>query len=129
MMTNTIAVGSILFEGGTRLPKFLRLQDESDSNGWAVLKDARSEFEKTIQDAGWTFFFMAGEIKATVFGFDKEKALRSALKRLIVDVKLQRCNGIEITRITESSFLKVPYVSVFAHVRHLHKGLVFSRLN
>lgn len=72
------------------MPKFLRLQRESDSNGWVALKDARLEFEKTIQDAGWTFCFMAGETKAAVFGFDKEKALRSALKRLIVHVKLQR---------------------------------------
>jgi hypothetical protein len=69
---------------------------------------------------------MAAEIKATVFGFDKRKALRAALKRLIAKVKSQDCNGIEITRVTGKSFLKVPYVSVSAHPRHLQKGLVFS---
>ena len=69
---------------------------------------------------------MAGEIKTTVFGFDKQKALRTALKRLIADVKLQHCNSIEITQVIGKSFLKVPYVSVFAHVRHLQKGLSFS---
>jgi hypothetical protein len=125
-MTDTIRAGSILVEGGTHLPKSLLLQSESDSNGWAALKDARSAFEKTIQEAGWTFFFMAGEIKTTVFGFDKQKALRTALKRLIADVKLQHCNSIEITQVIGKSFLKVPYVSVFAHVRHLQKGLSFS---
>ena len=125
-MTDTITAGSILVEGGTHLPKSLLLQSESDSNGWAALKDARSAFEKTIQEAGWTFFFMAGEIKTTVFGFDKQKALRTALKRLIADVKLQHCNSIEITQVIGKSFLKVPYVSVFAHVRHLQKGLSFS---
>ena len=36
------------------------------------------------------------EIKTTVFGFDKEKALRTALKRLIANVKSHHCNGIEI---------------------------------
>jgi hypothetical protein len=125
-MTDTITAGSILVEGGTHLPKSLLLQSESDSNGWAALKDARSAFEKTIQEAGWTFFFMAGEIKTTVFGFDRQKALRTALKRLIADVKLQHCNSIEITQVIGKSFLKVPYVSVFAHVRHLQKGLSFS---
>jgi hypothetical protein len=125
-MTDTIRAGSILVEGGTHLPKSLLLQSESDSNGWAALKDARSAFEKTIQEAGWTFFFMAGEIKTTVFGFDKQKALRTALKRLIADVKLQHCNSIEITQVIGKSFLKVPYVSVFAHVRHLQKGLSFA---
>jgi hypothetical protein len=98
-MTDTIRARSILVEGGTHLPKSLLLQSESDSNGWAALKDARSTFEKTIQEAGWTFFFMAGEIKTTVFGFDKQKALRTALKRLIADVKLQHCNSIEITQV------------------------------
>ena len=69
---------------------------------------------------------MAGEIKTTVFGFDRQKALRAALKRLIADVKSQHCNSIEITRVMGKSFLKVPYVSVSAHPRHLQKGMVFS---
>jgi len=124
-MTDTITVGSILVEEGTYLPKSLLLQSDSNSNGWAALRDARSMFEKTIQEAGWTFFFMAGEIKATVFGFDRQKALRTALKRLIADVKSQHCNSIEITRVIAKSFLKVPYVSVSALPRHLQKGMVF----
>ena len=74
-MTDTITAGSILVEEGTHLPKSLLLQSESNSNGWAVIKDARSTFEKTIQEAGWTFFFMAGEIKAIVFGFDRAKGV------------------------------------------------------
>ena len=125
-MTDTITAGSILVEEGTHLPKSLPLQSESNPNGWAAVKDAGSTFEKTIQEAGWTFFFMAGEIKATVFGFDRQKALRAALKRLIVGVKSQHCNSIEITRVIGKSFLKVPYVSVSAHPRHLQKGVFFS---
>ena len=68
---------------------------------------------------------MAGEIKATVFGFDKPKALGAAVKRLITDVKSQHCNSIEIARVTDRSFLGVPYVTVFAHPRHLQKGVLF----
>jgi hypothetical protein len=40
--------------------------------------------------------------------------------------KAQSCNSIEITSVIGKSFLKVPYVSVIAHVRHLQTGLVFS---
>ena len=69
---------------------------------------------------------MAGEIKTTVFGFDRQKALRAALKRLIAEVKSQHCNSIEITRVVDKSFLSVPYVSVSAHPRHLQKGMLFS---
>jgi len=125
-MTDTITAGSILVEEGTHLPKSLLLQSESSSNGWAAVKDVRATFEKAIQQAGWTFFFMAGEIKTTVFGFDRQKAMRAALKRLIAEVKSQHCNSIEITRVVGKSFLSVPYVSVSAHPRHLQKGMLFS---
>ena len=125
-MTDTITAGSMLVEEGTHLPKSLLLQSESSSNGWAAVKDVRATFEKAIQQAGWTFFFMAGEIKTTVFGFDRQKAMRAALKRLIAEVKSQHCNSIEITRVVGKSFLSVPYVSVSAHPRHLQKGMLFS---
>src|ERR1022692_3875426 len=68
-MTGAITAGSILIEEGTHLPNSLLLQSESCSNGWASVKNARSTLEKEIQEAGWTFFFMAGEIRSTVFGF------------------------------------------------------------
>ncbi len=125
-MTDTITAGRIWVEEGNHLPKSFLLRSESDSNGWATVSEASPAFEKTIQEAGWTFFFMAGEIKATVFGFDKQKALRTALRRLIVDVKAQHCNSIEITQVASKSFLNVPYVSVMAHPRHLQMGLRFS---
>ncbi len=126
-MTDTIAAGNILVQERTLLPRSLLLESESDSNGWTAVNGARSTFEKAIQEEGRTFFFMAGQIKATVFGFDRQKALRSALKRLIANVKSQHCNSIEITRVTSKSFLRVPYVSVCAHARHLQKGMLFSR--
>src|ERR1022692_4198526 len=110
-MTGAITAGSILIEEGTHLPNSLLLQSESCSNGWASVKNARSTLEKEIQEAGWTFFFMAGEIRSTVFGFDKQKTLRAALKRLIANVKSHNCNSIEITQVTGDSFLKVPYVN------------------
>jgi hypothetical protein len=128
-MTDLITAGNILVREATNLPRSLLVESDSDSNGWAAVKDNPSTFEKTVEEAGWTFFFMAGEIKTAVFGFDKQKALRTALKRLIRDVKSQRCNSIEITRVVDKSFLGIPYVSVFAHARHLQKGRLFSGSN
>jgi len=125
-MTDAIAAGSILIEGRAHLPNSMRLSSEPDASGWATLNGARPVFEKEVQEAGWTFFFMAGEIKATVFGFDRQKTLRAALRRLLTNVKYHNCNAIEITQVTVKSFLRVPYVSVSAHARHLQKGLTFS---
>ena len=83
-------------------------------------------FEKEIKQAGWTLFFMAGEIKASVFGFDRQRTAQTALRRLGAIVKSQSCNCIEITDVTEKSFLKLPYIRVRAHARHLQPSLVFS---
>jgi len=125
-MTDAMTAGSILIDGRAYLPNSMRLQSKPDSSGWATLNGARPTFEKEVQEAGLTFFFMAGEIKATVIGFDRPKILRAALQRLIMNVKSHKCNAIEITQVTVKSFFKVPYVSVFAHARHLQKGLTFS---
>src|SRR5258707_12923295 len=106
-MTDTITAGSILVEEGTHVPKSLLLQSESNSDGWAAVKDARSTFEKAVQEAGWTFFFMAGEIKANVFGFDRQKARRAALIRLIAVAKSQHWTSVEITRVVDKTFFRV----------------------
>ena len=128
-MRELITAGDLLVQEGINMPRSLRLPTEPNSNGWATVNGTRSAFEKTIHEEGWTLFFMAGEIKATVFGFDRQHALRAALRRLIAVVKSQHCNGIEITRVSDKSFLKVPYVSVSAHARHLQKGQLFSGSN
>jgi hypothetical protein len=127
--TDEIAAGDIFIEEGAHLPDTLLLQVKPESNGWAALTGARSVLEKDFREAGWTFFFMAGEIQATVFGFDRQTTLATALKRLIAKVKSHGCNSIEITQVTTKSFLKLPYVSVSAHSRHLQKGLVFASYN
>ena len=125
-MRDLITAGDLLVQEGINVPRSLLLPTEINSNGWAAVNGSRSAFEKTIQEEGWTFFFMAGEMKATVFGFDRQKTLRTALKRLIADVKSQHCNSIEITGVVSKSFLRMPYVSVSAHARHLQKGSLFS---
>jgi hypothetical protein len=125
-MTDTIAEGSILVDKGGHLPKSLVIGNKSDTDGWAGIEDGRSAVEKVIQEDGWTYFFMAGEIKATGFGLDRQKRLGAARQRLVTDAKAQNANSVEITAVTGKSFLGVPYVSVTAHVRHLQKGLLFS---
>jgi hypothetical protein len=126
IMTDALVAGSILIQEGTHLPDSVTLGSESYSSGWAAVQNVRSELDRDIKKSGWTFFFMAGEIKSTVFGFDRQKSLGTVLKRLIASVKVTKCNSFEITQVTSKTFLRVPYVSITAHRRHLQKGLVFS---
>ena len=113
---------TILIAGGTPMPASLRLEGLPDSSGWQSVECAdRGDFERKINRAGWIFSLMADEIKATVFGFDRGKALRAAIKRIIASVKFQRCNSLQITEVTAKSFLKLPYVHVSARSRHIQE--------
>ena len=125
-MTGPIAAGDILLERGTYLPNSMTTPGESSLPGWSTAQGGRPVFEKEIKQAGWTLFFMAGELKASVFGFDRQRTAQTALKRLGAIVKSQSCNCIEITDVAKKSFLKLPYVRVRAHARHLQPGLVFT---
>ena len=126
-MADTLKAGTILIEDGTSIPEYFRLETEPDSNGWkSVANPDPRELDRKLNQAGWIFFYMAGEIKSTVFGLDRRKALRSALKQVISRVKAQNCNGLQITLVTSGSFLKLPCVSISAHSRHIQQGPVFS---
>lgn len=119
--------GTLFVEAGTLMPESVQLEGAADSNGWQPVEPVdRSEFERKISRAGWIFFQMAGEIKATVFGFDQRRILREAMQRIIADVKVQRCNSLQITDVTAKSFLKVPYVSVTALSRHIQERPSFD---
>jgi hypothetical protein len=126
-MEDTLKAGTILIEDGTVIPECFRLETEPDSNGWkSVANPEPRELDRKLNEAGWIFFYMASEIKSTVFGLDRQKAMRSALKRVISQVKAQNCNGLQITLVTTGSFLKLPCVSISAHSRHIQQGPVLS---
>jgi hypothetical protein len=119
-----IGAGSIHIDAGGQLPKFLSLRTQSLLNSWPVITNVRSTFEAEIRKAGWVFFFMAGKIEKTAFGFDKRKTLHTALNRLTRSVRSQKCNSFEIMDVTSKHFLGMSWVSVSAHARHLQRGQV-----
>jgi hypothetical protein len=125
-MMDAIKMGTILIQQGTVLPHSLLLESKPYSSGWAEITNVRSEFERGINLAGWTFFFLAGRIEATVFGFDKQRAASTAVDRIIANAKSRECNCLEITQVKTNSFLGVPYVRVSAHSRHIQRSSVFS---
>jgi hypothetical protein len=120
--------GTILMHKEALRPQCFQLEDGPYPNAWMAVKHnlTHHELEKELATEGWTFFYMAGAIRATVFGFDRAKMIHAALKRLIANVKLQKCNCLEIDDVATHSFLGMPYVSVSGHPRHIQKGMVFS---
>ena len=124
-MADKIKTGTILIEEGALLPESLRFESEPYSNGWRSVKNLDCYgLDRKIREAGWTFFYMAGEIKASAFGFDGEKALCRAVSRLLANLKAEKFNSLEITQVAAKRFLGLPYVTVSAHRRHIQESMV-----
>ena len=124
-MADKIKTGTILIEEGALLPESLRFESEPCSDGWRAVKNLDGcGLDRKIREAGWTFFYMAGKIRVSVFGFDGEKALRRAVNRLLANLKSEKFNCLEITQVAAKRFLGLPYVTVSAHRRHIQESIL-----
>ena len=127
-MAETINTGTILIKDGTILPDALRFESEPCATGWRLVKNLDGYgLGRKISEAGWTFFWLAGELGATVFGFDGQKTVRKAVKRILAHLKPEEFNSLEITQIVSKHFLGVPCTQVRAHPRHVQKSMFLFR--
>ena len=109
---------------GTELPEAMRLESEPYDAGWRLVKNLDGYgLGRKIDEAGWTFFCQAGDIKAVVFGFDEQQMVRRAVKRILAKVESGKFNCLEITRVAKQRFLRVPYASVSARLRHIQESV------
>jgi hypothetical protein len=129
-MEREIAAGTILIKDGALLPTELQFESEPCVPGWRLIKDFDGYgCDRAIQKTGWTFFCLAGEIKATVFGIEKEKMVHKAIERILAKVELERFNSLEITRVDSvcsGRFPLVRYVTVRAESRHIQESMFLS---
>ncbi|MGA8554686.1 MAG: hypothetical protein WB630_09725, partial [Candidatus Acidiferrales bacterium] len=72
----------------------LATHGEPCATGWRLVKDFDANgLGLKIHEAGWTFFRLAGEIKATIFGFEEQRNVRRAVKRILTNLKSEKFNG------------------------------------
>jgi hypothetical protein len=122
-MPPTVQVGSILIEEWSPMPQLLGLESESYLGNWSLVKALGGfALDRKIHAAGWNFFFMAGETKVMFFGAFGAKKIQNALKRILVKVRRQNFNSLEVTGIVAERFLGVPYTTVSAHSRHIQQS-------
>ena len=127
-MTDTIRAGTILIKDGTIFPNSLRFESESYSRTWrSVTNFDGSDLDRQIRAAGWSFFFLAGELKASAFGPGADKAIHKAIARLFAKQQPDSFNCLQIAQMRWKRFLGLPYVSVAAHSRHIQEGMFLSR--
>ena len=116
--------GTILIREDTLLPTNLSIESEAFLTGWRVIKNLdRSTLARNIESANWDFFYLAGEMRATVLGRDRSGTLRRAVRRVLAKQKGQKFNSLEITNVVSKRFLGIPFLSVTAHSRHIQRGI------
>ena len=122
-MPLTVQVGTILMKEWPGMPHLIGFESEPGLGEWSMVKGLDAfTLDRKIHSAGWNFFFMAAEVKATFFGSLRAAKVRSALKRILAKVKPQHFNALEVTAIVARRFLGVPYVTVSAHSRHIQQS-------
>jgi hypothetical protein len=126
-MPDEIKTGTVLIREGALLPGALRFESESCVPDWGLVKDLNGyTLDRKVREAGWTFFFQAGEIKSTVFGIDGQQMARRAIERILRDPRSKKFNSLEIARVTSvgsERFPGVRFLTVAANLRHIQESL------
>lgn len=129
-MTDRIRVGTMLVADNTDMPATLVVGTEHYSAGWSSITGSTSaQLGKEIENAGWTFFYMAGEIRTSGFGFNDQSRTARAVAHVISVVRRENCNCLEITQMRRRSFLGLHYTSLVAHARHIQRSRSFYDLS
>jgi hypothetical protein len=123
MSANNISQ-TILIRENSHLPADLAIETEVFLPGWRIVKNLdRSALTRKIEGANWNFFYLAGEIRATVLGRDRSGTLHRAVKCVLAKQEGQKFNSLEITKVDSKRFLGIPFMSVTAHSRHIQQGI------
>src|SRR5579863_163221 len=129
-MTDVTEAGRIFIREGTQLPEMLQLESDTYMPGWRSVKSLdRYGLGRKIHAAGWTFFCLAYETKATVFGINGEKMMRRAMELILANRKLEKFNSLEVARVAWKRFLGIRCVTVSAQSRHIQESPFLFRPN
>jgi len=122
--------GKLLIREDAILPGGLIIETETLIPDWRAVKDCDGyRLGRKIEAANWNFFFLAGEVTATVFGRVGPSTLRRALASILAKPAARNFNSLEITGNRPRWFLGIPFVTVTANFRHIQQGLALDRVN
>jgi hypothetical protein len=123
-MKEMIQAGTVLFKEGTALPDGLKFDSEPFSAGWRSVAGLNGyAIDRKTPAAEWTFFYLAGESKASAFGHEGQETTGRAIEKILASLKSEKCNSVEFTSVVCKAFLGMPYTMVSFHLRNLQKGM------
>ena len=122
-MTARVQVGSILIEDRPGITGTLGIESEPYGGNWSVVRSLNGfDLDRKIRAYGWNVFFIAGEVRTTVFGAVGARTTRKALQRILARTSDKSFNCLEVTGITAKRFVGVPYTSMSANWRHIQQS-------
>lgn len=122
-MRSKIVTGSVFISNATARPPSCEVEELASVPGWSrITNGSAAQLGREIESAGWTFFYMAGEIRSTSMGRDDSARTERSLRHLINGASLGHCNCLQITDIKRRSFVGMPYVSLIGQARHIQKS-------
>jgi len=126
-MREIIKAGTVLFKEGTALPHGFTFESESFSPGCRAIKGLDGyAIKRKMPELGWTFFFIAGESRASAIGSQGQETVRRATKKILAGLKSEKSNSLEITGVVFKAFFGMPCARVSFHLRSLQKGMFLS---
>ena len=120
--------GTLLIAPDTAVPTNWRIEPVPLACGWSRVENAFTEldFDSETASKGWTFFFRAGAIDTTAYGWNEAGNVSKAIGQLASAARNQNCNCLQIDSLTPGTCLGIPRLRMAAHVRHIQTGGVFS---
>src|SRR5258708_12553006 len=81
---------TVFIRDDTPLPAMLSMESERFLPGWRMVKNLdRQALTRAIEGAKWNFFYLAGEIRTTVFGREGVGTLRRAVNPILANQHAQ----------------------------------------
>jgi hypothetical protein len=116
--------GVIFIREGTILPPMLSVTTEAFMPNWRIVTSHdRSALARSIEGCDWYFFYLAGDIQATVLGGNTRRVLRKAVKAILTKRADDKLNSLEITAIVSRRFLGIPFTTFTAHSRQIQQRI------
>ena len=116
--------GIIFIRDGTTLPPIFSVTTDAFIPNWRIVTSHnRSTLTRSIEGCDWYFFYLAGDIQATVLGGNTRSVLRKALKAILTKHGNDQFNSIEITSIVSRRVLGIPFTTFTAHSRQIQQRI------
>ena len=122
-MIEDLRGNEVLVRRDTLLPETVKREDQLVMAEWNIVSHlATAETEKRLNQAGWHFFYLPPEVRASAIGFNRRRVIASAVRKLLEKANSGQLNIVQITGLDEKELLGIHYARVSAYLRHIQKG-------